>query len=118
MLNKELAKEIRAMNGDGSREAKFATLAKLDAARRDLSTPDVARTFNDSIKKHGRAVIAICVAATLAERGKRLDYWKKGWADAALECWTNRAPSNLARAVINDGLHPSKIQTYAGQFIG
>lgn len=117
MLDRELVKEIRACNGDGTREAKFAFLVKLDAARRDLSTPDVMRTLMDCVAKHGRAVVAICVAATLAERGKRLDYWKKDWSDAVLEQWTNRAPSNLARAVINDGLHPSKIQVYAGQFI-
>ena len=117
MLDRELAKEIRALNGNGSREAKFATLAKLDAARRDLSTPDVMRTFTDCAAKHGRAVVAICVAATLTERQKRLERWKKDWADAVLEEWTNRAPSNLARAVINDGLRPSKIQTYTGQFI-
>lgn len=117
MLDQTLAKEIRACNGDGSREAKFAFLAKLDAAKRDLSTPEVTRTFMDCVAKHGRAVVGICVAATLTERGKRLDYWRKDWAGAVLECWTNRAPSNVARAVINDGLHPSKIQVYARTLI-
>ena len=117
MLDRDFTKEIRACNGDGSREAKFAFLAKLDVAKCDLSTLDVTRTFMDCVTKHGRAVVAICVAATLQERQKRLDRWKMEWADAVLECWTNRAPSNVARAVINDGLRPSKIQVYAGQFI-
>lgn len=117
MLDKELAKEIRACNGNGSREAKFAFLAKLDAAKRDLSTPEVMRTFTVCVAKHGRAVVAICVAATLQERQKRLDRWKMEWAEEVLDLWTNRAASNVARGVINDGLHPSKIQVYAGQFI-
>lgn len=116
-LDSTLAREIKSCNGDGTRDAKFRFLKKLDAASRDLSTPDVTRTFPECLKKHGRATVAICVAASLLERQKRLDRWRMDWAKAVLELWTNRAESNLMRGYIHDGLHPSRICEYAGTFI-
>ena len=74
-LDRTLAKEIRALFGNGSREAKFAALKRIDAARKDLSTTRVRDTFADCLREHGRAVVAVCVAATLDARKERLDYW-------------------------------------------
>lgn len=39
MLDRILAREIKQLTGDGSREAKFALLKKVDAAAEDLADP-------------------------------------------------------------------------------
>ena len=116
-LDCTLAKEIRAVNGDGSREARFRFLKKLDAAKKDFSSVDVMETFGESLKRHGRAATAICVAVTLWERRERLEGWRLSWAKAVLNLWTNCSPSNYNRAYIDDGLHPSRICEYAASFI-
>ena len=40
-LDETLAREIKALNGDGSRFARFETLQKVKAARAALSTTEV-----------------------------------------------------------------------------
>ena len=116
-LDRTLAKEIKAANGDGGREAKFSLLRKIDEARKDMSTPEVMTQFNDMPRKHGRAVTAICVAATLWSRRDRLDGWRLKWAAEVLDLWTTKPPSGVSRAVIDDGLHPTRICEYAAGFI-
>lgn len=116
-LDRTLAKEIKAANGDGGREAKFSLLRKIDEARKDMSTPEVMTQFNDMPRKHGRAVTAICVAATLWSRRDRLDGWRLKWAAEVLDLWTTKPPSGVSRAVIDDGLHPTRICEYAASFI-
>ena len=116
-LDRTLAKEIKAANGDGGREAKFSLLRKIDEARKDMSTPEVMTQFNDMPRKHGRAVTAICVAATLWSRRDRLDGWRLKWAAEVLDLWTTKPPSGVSRAVIEDGLHPTRICEYAASFI-
>ena len=44
-LDRTLAKEIKAANGDESREAKFSLLHKIHKAVEDMSTPDIAERF-------------------------------------------------------------------------
>lgn len=44
-LDRTLFKEVKALAGDGSREAKFALLRRIDAARTDLSTSKARREF-------------------------------------------------------------------------
>jgi len=117
-IDDTLAKEIKALGGDGSREAKFALLKKLDAARADLSTTKIRETFNSALKKHGRAVVAICVAVTLDARRDRLDHWEWHWAlsvIALLPCSFTR--NNYMRAYIDDGIHPTAICDYARELI-
>lgn len=116
-LDGTLAKEVKAMNGNNSREAKFALLKKIDAAVKDMSTPDIQTRFNEILGKHGRAVTAICVAATLFERRERLDDWGIRWAMDVLDCWTTKPMSGISRACIDDGIHPTRICEYAGSFI-
>lgn len=116
-LDRTLAKEIKAANGDGGREAKFSLLRKIDEARKDMSTPEIMTQFNDMPRKHGRAVTAICVAATLWSRRDRLDGWRLKWAAEVLDLWTTKPPSGVSRAVIDDGLHPTRICEYAASFI-
>lgn len=117
-LDRTFVKEVRALTGNGSREAKFAMLKRVDAACRDLSVTTVRDTFNDCVRVHGRAVVLVCVAATLDANKERLDYWGWGWAHEVLSllprCIT---PSNLERAHINDGIHPTAICEYAGSLI-
>ena len=116
-IDKELAKEIKALNGDGSRAARFETWRRVEAAKKELSSTDAARKFGECLKKHGRAVVALCVASTLYERRERLDGWGIWWATAVLDIWTNRGPSFRERAAIDDGLHPTRICEYAGPFM-
>lgn len=119
-LDRVLAKDIkREANGDGSREAKFAFMKRMEAANKALSTPEVAYGgFDAAIKEHGRVPVAICVAATLYNRRERLDKWGFLWAMEVLGLWTNRTSSGINRATIRDDmLHPTKICGYAGGFV-
>ncbi len=118
-LDRTLAREIRAANGDGSREAKFSLLRKVEQAAQDFSTPDVIRIFDSLLVKHGRAVTAICVAATLWMRRERLDGWQLRWARQVLDLWTTKpkTETGVGRAYIDDKLHPTRICEYAASFI-
>ena len=116
-LDREFAKEIkRVANGDGSREARFAFLKEARAAAKDLSTTKAAEVFDDTIREHGRVAVGIVTAATIIERSDRLESETVRWARAVLELYTNR-PSTLSSLHIDDGLHPPRIEEYAGQFI-
>ena len=115
-IDRSLANEIKKANGDGSREAKFAFLHKAVEAKKELSTPAVREHFSDCFKHHDRAAIAICVAATVLDRKDRLERTTVEWATEVMKLWTNRTPST-DRVVIEDGLHPTRIEEYAGSFI-
>lgn len=116
-IDRELAREIKAANGDGSREAKVALVQRVRAANKELSSPAMMTGFNDVIRKHGRVPVALCVAATLHARRERLDRWGFEWAEQVLKLWTNRPPSYIQIATIDDGLHPTRICEYAGSFM-
>lgn len=112
-IDGELVRELKKAQGDGGREAKFALLRRVSSACNDLSKTDVRCTFYDTVKKHGRVPVIICVAATLEARRERLDGWGISWARevlAQLHGWT---PGNLERAHIADGIHPTAICEYA-----
>lgn len=116
MLDRELAKEIRKANGDGSREAKIKLLGRVKVAAADLSTPDVYTNFDEILKKHGRVPVAICVGVTAVMRADRLNSWIVDWGRDVLALWTNR-PGNIAWGYIDDNLHPCRIEDYAGDFV-
>jgi hypothetical protein len=118
-LDRTLVKEIKAANGDGSREAKFTLLRKIDAAAKDMSTPEIRERFSEMLVRHGRAVTAICIAATLWIRRERLDDWQIPWAMEVLEHWTTKPKSEtgISRAYIDDQIHPTHICEYAASFI-
>lgn len=116
MLDRELAKEVREANGDGSREAKFKLLARVKAVARDLSRTDVRDHFDEILKNHGRVPVAICVAVTAVMREDWLNRWIVDWGLEVLRLWTNR-PSDFSMALIKDDLHPSRIEEYAGSFV-
>ena len=117
ILDKTLAKEIKkTANGDGSREARFAFLKIAKEAAKELSTINAAEVYGQVLKKYGRAVTALCTAATIAEKKDRLDRHTVEWARDVLKLWTNR-PSDTAFIAFNDGLHPTRIEEYAGSFI-
>lgn len=118
MLDRALAKEIKSLAGSGSRDTKFALLRRIDAAKADLSTPRISESFNACLSKHGRAVIAVCVAATLDARKDRLDCWVWVWTYEVLSNLPQGLTlRNLERAYIEDNLHPTAICDYAGRFI-
>ena len=120
-LDRTLVKEINAANGDESREAKFLLLHKIHKAVEDMSTPDIAERFDEMLVKHGRAVTAICIAATLWTRKERLELggWELMWATKVLELWTTKPKSEtgIGHACIDDQLHPTRILEYAASFM-
>ena len=73
--------------------------------------------FDAAIKEYGRVPVAICTAATLWQRKERIDRWKIEWAMEVLNAWNNRTNSTIEIAAIDDGLHPTRICGYAGDFI-
>ncbi len=115
-LDKTFENDIKKLNGNGSREAKFEQLKILRAAVKELSTPDVIREFNSILKKYGRAPIAVCVAATLIDRGNRISGSSLQWAQEVIKLWTNR-PNSIEQFAIRDNLHPTRIEEYARALI-
>ena len=115
-VDRELLKDIHKANGDGSREAKFAFLHQVEAVKKECSTPGVMHNFDQLFRNHSRAAVAVCLAATIMSRSMRLEADTVRWASEVLSCWTNR-PATMNRVIIEDGLHPSRIEQYAGKFI-
>ena len=116
-LDNSFSREIKKQaNGDGSREAKFAFLKKVKEANKTLSCPQAASLFDACVKKYGRVAVGICVAATVIERADRLSGRSYRWAMEVMKLYTN-APSDKIFAVIQDGLHPTRIEEYAGSFM-
>lgn len=117
-LDRTFSRELSKLaNGDGSREAKFDFLTKARAARKALSTPEVMRgAFDDAVKEYGRVAVGVCLAVTIWERRDRLTDRAVQRARAVLEVWTNR-PANMLTVYIDDNIHPTKIEVYAGEFM-
>lgn len=116
-LDRTLVKDIKAAVGDGSRTARFSLLNRIERAA-EASSPGICKTFDALLREHGRAVMAICVAATLEARRERLEGWQIHWARTVLDLWTTHPTwSRYSRAVIHDGLHPTRICEYARPFI-
>ena len=119
-LDRELAREIKKAQGDGSREARFTLWNDVQDAR-DLMGDEAYEgpsRLNESLHRYGRAVTALVIASTLYQRRERLDNWGLLWARAVLELWTNRGRTFVERACIDDWFyHPTKICEYAGSFI-
>lgn len=116
-LDKTFANEVKkAANGNGSKEARFAFLNPAREAARKLSTPNVRNDFDNVLREYGRATVGLCVAVTVWERRNRLEGRTVRWAEEVLKLWTNRPHDDLC-LFINDGLHPSRIEEYAGSLI-
>ena len=116
MLDKSFARELKLINGDGGRGDKFAFLGNAVAAAKEMSTPEIREKFSSMFKSYSRATIAICIAATIVDRADRLCPETVKWAREVLSYWTNR-PSSIDRVIIDDGLHPTRIEEYAADFI-
>lgn len=116
-LDQTFARDIKKQaNGDGSREAKFAFKKKVEETARALSTTKAAEVFNDCLKKYGRVPVAICVAETNHRKARRLEWRSYMWAHEVMKLYTN-VPHNKMFAYIDDGLHPTRIEEYAGSFL-
>ena len=116
-LDETFAREVKkAANGDGSREARLAFLYPAKEAAQKLSTPNVMNDFDDILREYGRAAVALCVAVTAWECRSWLKERTVRWAKEVLKLWTNR-PRDTLCLFINDNLHPSRIEEYAGSFI-
>lgn len=116
-LDRTFARDIsKAANGDGSREARFLFLRPAKAAARELSCTQAPKKFDNVLKTYGRETVAVCVAVTILTRKERMERSSCEWAMAVLRLWTNR-PHDLTCIAINDGLHPTRIEEYAGGLI-
>ena len=116
-LDRTFARELsKAANGDGSREARFVFLKPARCAAKELSSTNAPKLFNDVLRRYGRSTVAVCVAVTILERGDRMEQRSRAWAREVLTLWTNR-PSSLSSVAICDGLHPTRIEEYAGPLI-
>ena len=116
-LDATFAREVRkTTNGDGSREARFAFLKPAKEAARKMSSPDVMEEFDNIVREYGRATVGLCVAVTAFENRDRLDNGTVQWAREVLKLWTNKPPDSLC-LYINDGLHPTRIEEYAGSLM-
>lgn len=118
MLEKTLAQEIRkaAPARAQDRDGYFAFVRKVSDAAQEMSVTTIRKDFNALAAKHGRAVTAVVLAATLYERRERLDRWNLKWACDVLNCWPH-TQGLLDRAAIRDGIHPTAICDYASGFI-
>ena len=116
-LDKTFVRDIlKAANGDGSREARFQFLRPAKAAAKELSCTQAPKKFNDVLKTYGRETVAVCVAVTILTRKERMERSSCEWAMEVLRLWTNR-PYDLTCVAINDGLHPTRLEEYAGGLI-
>ena len=121
-VDNELLKEVKKANGDGTREARHALFRKLRECEAELEnkkafnyfTPE---TFGQIFKKHDRAIVAIVLASTIYRRQDRLERSTFLWALEILRQWTARPYSGVDAYALDDGLHPSRIEQYAGSFI-
>lgn len=103
-------------NGDGTREARFAFMRDAKAVAKELSCPKAPYIFNYVVQTHGRVAVAVCVAVTILAHQDRLESKSIQWAQQVMQLWHNR-PSCTDSLLILDGLHPTRIEEYAGSFI-
>lgn len=71
--------------------------------------------FDRTMLQYPRAVTACCVAATIRMRDG-MSRSSQEWAQSVLDAW-KATESHKLRAYIDDNLHHSRIEEYAGSFI-
>lgn len=116
-VDRELLREVRAFaKNDGTKEQFRPIRLKLDECRKALSTPEVLYSFDDVLRIHGRAAVAILLACTLIEREWRLDGHYAWWAHEVLDAAKLPARYKPEEHSIIDDLHPTRIFEYAKDF--
>lgn len=116
-LTREFTRDLNRIDGDGTRAAKFAFFNPAREAAKELSSHSVIENFGNVICKYGRPTVGMCVAATVVARQDRLHRETVEWGREVLSHWHNKTQSNVDSLVINDGLHPTRIEQYAALFI-
>ena len=71
--------------------------------------------FDKTMLGYPRTVTACCLAATIVMR-EGMSYAAQVWAHGVIDAW-NPTSSQRLRAYIDDNLHPSRVEEYAGSFI-
>lgn len=116
-LDRTFIAELKKVNGNGTREAKFKFLTSAREAAKNLSTTQIFDVFDDVLREYGRATVGVCVAATILDRENRVEPKTVRWAQEVMKLWTNKTPGNIDSVVIHDCLHPCKIEWYAESLI-
>lgn len=116
-LDRELVRDLKKKNGDGTRATRFDFLNNVRGAAKMMSCTDAPKMLNEALKTYGREAVACTLAATIFDRRDILDKRTVIWAMNVLDIWTNHR--SLDGCTIDDQLHPSKIEypEYAGRFI-
>lgn len=115
-LDRTLAQDIaKYTTNDGSQESINRIRRELRKVRSAMSSPDVMYRFAEHVKTFGRVPVAICTACSILERTKRLNSWSVKWAISVIAAC--RMNLNTEDFMIADGLHPLRIEEYAGAFI-
>lgn len=116
-VDHELLREVRTFaKNDGTREQFRPIRLKLEECLLALSMPEVMYNFDDTLRKHGRAAVAILLACTLAERYDRLEGHNAWWAREVLDAAKLPQRYRPEDYSIIDNLHPTRIFEYAGEF--
>ena len=90
--------------------------SELGKAIKDNNGRQQLKTIFDRVMLgYPRTVTDCCLAATIVMR-EGMTYASQVWAQGVLEAW-NPTSSQRLRAYIDDNLHFSRIETYAGSFI-
>lgn len=121
MLENELAKEIkRFLGGSTDREEHFKVLERLSKTAKDMESINrynYEEAFSECLRKHGRAAVSVCIAATLWERRGRLGNWNLHWAIDVMNLWEWKIGNQYERACVYGNSHPTTICDYAAKFI-
>ena len=118
IADRGLKREIKEFLGSGTTQAERATAnMKINAAARDMGS--ISRYDEDPlaphIKKHGRAAVALCIAATIEDMHERIGNWEYRWAMDVLKAWTWRGGNR--RGVIHTQGNPTLHEIWMRPFI-
>ena len=101
-LDADFVREFKkTMNGDGSKEYKFALIDEIEQTSAILAH---RYEWNAAFAIHGRVLVACCVASTICESPNDYTDTQIEWANDVMRRWTNRCERSVSSAIVR--LHP------------
>lgn len=115
MLNNELLKALKKIPcRDENRELYREYRRRCAACASDLSRMQSPEDFDAVAAKHGQLATAISLAETLFSLASRLGNWEINWAMEVLDVVPFHVDESFT---FHNNLHPTKICTYAADFV-